>query len=466
VYETGMITHAPLGGISFRPTASSSDSVVEWKTIHVFISSTFNDMHAERDYLVKKVFPQLSEWCEAHKLRLIDIDLRWGVSEADATQNKKVVQVCLDRIDECRPFFLCFLGQRRGWVPSGSDVNQETVMRFPVLKKKEYLGESSVTEMEILHAFIDPLHNGSFVDVNGVSHDGSAVDHAFFFLRDSGYLKDLWEDTRRVYTNESAPDPALADEALLRWRDEIIPNLCKLRNRPLRHYSADWNANATTPEIALSYEVPTTAHKGTDRWAETFSQWKARWKAAGVTVGDDGVIADEELAKAKRYNQVLTQGRLGTFRCEEKPLSDVIIDELKKAIALRYPENMNMSETLTPLQKELDQQAQFMRIASEGFILRTGDFDRLNEYINDKDNRPFAVIAKAGMGKTGFLANWITVHQLRLDEKICYRFIGASDETVNANRMLRSMLSELQLMSRINSEIPKDNTELKKALPH
>jgi hypothetical protein len=106
---------------------------MQWRNVHVFISSTFNDMHAERDFLIKKVFPRLSEWCEERRLRLIDIDLRWGVSEADATRNRRVVQVCLDRIDECRPFFLCFLGQRRGWVPSTEDVNDETLARFPKL---------------------------------------------------------------------------------------------------------------------------------------------------------------------------------------------------------------------------------------------------------------------------------------------------------------------------------------------
>ncbi|HUU75180.1 MAG TPA: hypothetical protein VMW63_03720 [Methanoregulaceae archaeon] len=50
---------------------------LSWKTVSVFMSSTFNDMHAERDYLVKLVFHELREWCEQRKLRLIDIDLRW-----------------------------------------------------------------------------------------------------------------------------------------------------------------------------------------------------------------------------------------------------------------------------------------------------------------------------------------------------------------------------------------------------
>ena len=81
-----------------------------WKRVTVFVSSTFSDMHAERDYLVKRVFPDLQDWCEKRRLRLVDVDLRWGVTEADATHNRNVVQTCLSRIDECRPFFLCFLG--------------------------------------------------------------------------------------------------------------------------------------------------------------------------------------------------------------------------------------------------------------------------------------------------------------------------------------------------------------------
>jgi hypothetical protein len=35
-----------------------------WKTVRVFTSSTFRDMHAERDYLVKVVFPALRERLE------------------------------------------------------------------------------------------------------------------------------------------------------------------------------------------------------------------------------------------------------------------------------------------------------------------------------------------------------------------------------------------------------------------
>ena len=49
---------------------------ISWEKVHIFVSSTFNDMHADRDYLVKRVFPELQDWCERRKLRLVDIDLQ------------------------------------------------------------------------------------------------------------------------------------------------------------------------------------------------------------------------------------------------------------------------------------------------------------------------------------------------------------------------------------------------------
>jgi telomerase protein component 1 len=48
-----------------------------WSTVRIFISSTFRDMHAERDHLVRVVFPELRERCAKRRLHLVDVDLRW-----------------------------------------------------------------------------------------------------------------------------------------------------------------------------------------------------------------------------------------------------------------------------------------------------------------------------------------------------------------------------------------------------
>ncbi|NQT94386.1 MAG: DUF4062 domain-containing protein, partial [Lentisphaerae bacterium] len=89
---------------------------VKWREVRVFISSTFKDMHAERDHLVKRVFPQLRERLLPYRIHLIDIDLRWGITEEEAN-NDRVIDLCLQQIDECRPFFVGILGERYGWGP-------------------------------------------------------------------------------------------------------------------------------------------------------------------------------------------------------------------------------------------------------------------------------------------------------------------------------------------------------------
>lgn len=50
-----------------------------WKTVRVFISSTFKDMQAERDHLVRFVFPKLREELLPHRIHFVDVDLRWGL---------------------------------------------------------------------------------------------------------------------------------------------------------------------------------------------------------------------------------------------------------------------------------------------------------------------------------------------------------------------------------------------------
>jgi hypothetical protein len=84
---------------------------IQHKTVRVFISSTFKDMHSERDYLVKNVFPELRERCALRGLELIDVDLRWGVTEEEV-QSGKALEICLGEIEKSRPFFIGLIGER------------------------------------------------------------------------------------------------------------------------------------------------------------------------------------------------------------------------------------------------------------------------------------------------------------------------------------------------------------------
>lgn len=82
--------------------------------MRVFISSTFRDMHAERDVLVRSVFPELRRRAAPHCLYLQEVELRWGVTEEESSQT---VHLCLSEV--CRSqLLLGILGERYGLVPS------------------------------------------------------------------------------------------------------------------------------------------------------------------------------------------------------------------------------------------------------------------------------------------------------------------------------------------------------------
>ena len=75
--------------------------LLAWKTIRVFISSTFRDMHGERDLLTKYVFPELRCWCYNYFLNLYEVDLRWGITERQSQSDKLVLLFTFVISHEC-----------------------------------------------------------------------------------------------------------------------------------------------------------------------------------------------------------------------------------------------------------------------------------------------------------------------------------------------------------------------------
>ncbi|MFA6700312.1 MAG: DUF4062 domain-containing protein, partial [Thiomicrospira sp.] len=96
------------------------------REIRVFLSSTFKDMDEERRYLVEQVFPLVRLACAQRQVVFTEIDLRWGITELEA-KNGRTVEICLEEIDRSRnspPFFIGFLGERYGWIPTHDDLKK------------------------------------------------------------------------------------------------------------------------------------------------------------------------------------------------------------------------------------------------------------------------------------------------------------------------------------------------------
>ncbi|KAL2082053.1 hypothetical protein ACEWY4_021871 [Coilia grayii] len=90
-----------------------SSPKLRWRSVRVFISSTFRDMHAERDALVRGVFPELRRRAASLGLLPQEVELRWGVTEEESG---RTLELCLGEV--CRSqLLLGLLGERYGMVP-------------------------------------------------------------------------------------------------------------------------------------------------------------------------------------------------------------------------------------------------------------------------------------------------------------------------------------------------------------
>ena len=461
---------------------------MEWKYAKIFISSSFIDMHAERDYLIKKVFPELEEWCEKYKIHLSTIDLRWGVPE-EAPQDT-TIEKCLSNIDESRPFFLCFLAQRRGWIPDfNRDISEETVKRYKDIKEYE---SRSATEMEIEHALLRPLKE--FLE-NDEDKQHPPTTHSLFFIRDKSSLNDISDAQKRVYTNYELVDIEKgefdlktakfvnlsdktkeiiqeADESSQKIVDEIIERK-RIEDRipdgdknkvhiEITRYTGDWDETKEIPAIeALTSKVG-------DRVVQRYvnDEWKGR-------------LTNFKEIKEENYEDISLLEESADIESKiDRPLSEVIIEQLQEQLRLEFPENFEeeaySSKEEETLQNELNQQDNFAYLNSEGYIEIKNDIDILTRYIEDRDeNRICLVSSDAGFGKTMLLANFANMLEGRFsnssdsdNQKIIYkRFCGASNLSSKAFLLWDTIIRESKINEDEDFTAPSNVDELKKAIP-
>ncbi|KAG8140725.1 hypothetical protein E2320_003411, partial [Naja naja] len=130
-----------------RTATAQQEPGAVWRSVRIFISSTFRDMHGERDLLIRSVFPELRARAARFCLAIQEIDLRWGITEQESQRNK----------------WNCV---------------------------KTYPSGRSITELEAVQF------------LNG-SHDPTAESRAFFYLREPDFLGTVPEAWKKDFGAES-----------------------------------------------------------------------------------------------------------------------------------------------------------------------------------------------------------------------------------------------------------------------
>jgi len=196
---------------------NSSD---EWLTQPIFVSSTFKDLQAERDYLRDFVFPAVEEELLDIRCHTEFIDLRWGLDTYSyANQEAKelqVLKVCLNEIKRSHPFLIVILGDRYGWVPP--------MRRLEAAVHEEGLNisieEKSITALEIeFGALQNKLGNN----------------RTFFYFREMDY-SEVPPDLRVDYSDELSlePDAQVAYRQLKALKKRIRESIPENRIRTFR----------------------------------------------------------------------------------------------------------------------------------------------------------------------------------------------------------------------------------------
>jgi tetratricopeptide (TPR) repeat protein len=148
-----------------EPAASDS------REVRVFLSSTFRDFSEERELLAKQVFPALNRRARERGVELVEVDLRWGVTQ-EQVEDGHALEICLKEIERCKPYFIGLLGDSYGSLPQPSQIKPELLEQRPELRGR--IGGASYTELEIEHRL-------------QVLRDPLLMGQAFFYFRDPAY---------------------------------------------------------------------------------------------------------------------------------------------------------------------------------------------------------------------------------------------------------------------------------------
>lgn len=199
-----------------------------WKARPVFLTSTFRDMHAERDHLRDFVFPAIDERLRERREYLEPIDLRQGVEtlgEEEAQQRELLVlKVCLEEVSRSRPFLIGLLGDRYGWIPPQARMQAAAA-------EAGFEGDisgRSVTELEI--AF-------------GVLADPEQRSRSLFYFRESLPYESMPSERAAEFsedhnTAEDAPRAKRQLNALKAKLKESLPTQC-------RTYEVHWDPDSS-----------------------------------------------------------------------------------------------------------------------------------------------------------------------------------------------------------------------------
>ncbi len=162
----------------------------------IFVSSTFKDMQNERDLFHTVITPKLNTYAREYGESVSFCDLRWGVNTGELESEegaRKVLSVCLNEIDRCKPYMIVLLGDRYGWVPDKKLIKDAADRKNFAIDDVE----RSVTALEIEY---------------GALSDNSQLSRTLFYFRE--FEDSIPEEYKSINDTDAARLKELKDRII------------------------------------------------------------------------------------------------------------------------------------------------------------------------------------------------------------------------------------------------------------
>jgi len=437
------------------------------RTFRVFVSSTFDDLKAERNALQERVFPRLKALCAEQGTHFHAsfqaVDLRWGVSE-EAGRDQQTMAICLDEVKRCqkasaKPNFIVLLGDRYGWCPLPAAIDAE---EFEAILKKVPAGEQALlsfdeTRLEEGNGWYrkdanaeDPvrhLRERTVAVLHGASAEQTKAardEERVRWQKDEARMRDAlrtaidalgWaeDDERRVKYESSATEQEILRGALgvADAREHVFGFFRTIENldEVVRQIPAE------RPAGEADLELP-SPEKFVDLTAERVPDGQARARLDGLkrrlAAHLPGHVRDGY--RARWEVDRISRDHLGQF-CDDvyEALAGVITAEITKI------------EARPGLEQEIEDHERFGQgRAGTRFVGRLHPLERIRAYIGPGGSRtPFAVFGASGSGKSALIAAAAQEAKQRAGEAVLVRFIGATPESSIGRSLLDGLCRQI-----------------------
>ena len=409
------------------------------KTFRLFISSTFNDFHKEREVLQTKVFPKIKEYASKVGYTFQPIDLRWGVSN-EAQLDQKTLELCLDEVRACKtnphPNFLIMLGDRYGWVPLPYAIEKqefETILTLSYSDEIEYLLEWYRLDLNQLPAsYILKERGREFEDYDKWT---ITEDRLRNILQASVNKSALTQNKIKKYFLSATE--AEVEEGVLPYgditdfqREVLLTNNNGLVNTDPKHIFGFFrNIDKST--------------KRENRFIDSDDDY------------DKAQVFQQKVKKELDTNNTL---HINTEQIDRERLKESYLEEfethLKKFLKSQIDsqKEKEIDENLSALEIELEAQSHFAEEKRKDFIAQENILKDIDAYIQNESKEALIIYGKSGIGKSSVIAQAIKNTKDNSSKRIIYRFIGATPFSSSSLEILVSIFEELEIDIRSEDE--------------